>query len=210
MSQTSFRLWSMMCAPCRPFIRWWLRMDGSRIWVRIWKRMKSGGIWSNRRWWKAVRMRMAISILDRSVRRHLRAPACFGIRSFLRKQGLRNSRRHGKNSGTAVTGCRQTESHRLDFTLKEPAGRRCWLQQQRQHTRKKAMHLWKSFSQKAIPMIPVLKLQKPCRNCFGIQQKMQFMLTTMWHTIILSQERWQWSRTDTGWSISCRKNGKKR
>lgn len=68
---------------------------------------------------------MAISILDRSVRRHLRAPACFGIRSFLRKQGLRNSRRHGKNSGTAVTGCRQTESHRLDFTLKEPAGRRC-------------------------------------------------------------------------------------
>ena len=71
------------------------------------------------------RMRMAISILDRSVRRHLRAPACFGIRSFLRKQGLRNSRRHGKNSGTAVTGCRQTESHRLDFTLKEPAGRRC-------------------------------------------------------------------------------------
>ena len=68
---------------------------------------------------------MAISILDRSVRRHLRAPACFGIRSFLRKQGLRNSRRHGKNSGTAVTGYRQTESHRLDFTLKEPAGRRC-------------------------------------------------------------------------------------
>ncbi len=54
--------------------------------------------------------------------------ACAGMfwnPELFAEAGIEKFRRHGKNSGTAVTGCRQTESHRLDFTLKEPAGRRC-------------------------------------------------------------------------------------